>query len=84
MSGKPDASTDEVQGKEGTQASLSTTRHEKRQDNPGINSELKPKDVDRQLDKALMDSFPTSDPPALSQPTGTEPPGETRDTSRKR
>ncbi len=83
MSNKTDATTDEVQGKEGTQASLSTTRHEKRQDNPGINSELKPKDVDRQLDKALMDSFPTSDPPALSQPTGTEPAGDTPEASRK-
>jgi hypothetical protein len=34
------------------------------------------KDLDRELDKALMDSFPASDPPATSQPTGTEPAGD--------
>jgi hypothetical protein len=34
------------------------------------------KDLDRELDKALMDSFPASDPPAPSQPTGTEPAGD--------
>ena len=36
------------------------------------------KDLDKELDKALMDSFPASDPPAPSQPTGTEPAGDPR------
>ena len=34
------------------------------------------KQLDRELDKALEDSFPASDPPAPSQPTGTEPAGD--------
>jgi hypothetical protein len=34
------------------------------------------KDVDRELDKALRDSFPSSDPPSISQPTSTEPAGD--------
>jgi hypothetical protein len=29
-----------------------------------------------QLDKSLEDSFPSSDPPAVSQPTKTEPAGD--------
>jgi hypothetical protein len=32
--------------------------------------------LDRELDKELMDSFPSSDPPAASQPTGAEPAGD--------
>ena len=34
------------------------------------------KQLDKDLDKALEDSFPASDPPAPSQPTGTEPAGD--------
>jgi hypothetical protein len=34
------------------------------------------KDIDDELDKALKDSFPSSDPPAASQPTNTEPAGD--------
>jgi hypothetical protein len=34
------------------------------------------KDLDEELDKALQDSFPSSDPPATSQPTDTEPAGD--------
>ena len=34
------------------------------------------KDLDRELDKALKDSFPSSDPPSVSQPTPTEPAGD--------
>jgi hypothetical protein len=32
--------------------------------------------LDRELDKALDDSFPASDPPAPSQPTSVEPAGD--------
>ncbi len=32
--------------------------------------------LDKELDEALEDSFPASDPPASSQPTGTEPAGD--------
>jgi hypothetical protein len=34
------------------------------------------KELDKELDKTLEDSFPSSDPPALSQPTKTEPAGD--------
>jgi hypothetical protein len=34
------------------------------------------KELDEELDKALKDSFPSSDPPAPSQPTPTEPAGD--------
>jgi hypothetical protein len=34
------------------------------------------KDIERELDKALQDSFPSSDPPAISQPGPTEPAGD--------
>lgn len=33
-------------------------------------------DLDRELDKALADTFPSSDPPAISQPTEKEPAGD--------
>jgi hypothetical protein len=33
-------------------------------------------ELDRELDKELMDTFPSSDPPASSQPTSTEPAGD--------
>jgi hypothetical protein len=39
-------------------------------------AERSKKDLDKELDKSLMDSFPSSDPPALSQPTGSEPAGD--------
>ena len=32
--------------------------------------------LDKELDKTLEDSFPSSDPPAISQPTKTEPAGD--------
>lgn len=35
-------------------------------------------DLDSELDEALEESFPASDPPAVSQPTGTEPAGDPR------
>ena len=34
------------------------------------------KDIDRELDKALAESFPCSDPPSISQPGPTEPAGD--------
>jgi hypothetical protein len=34
------------------------------------------KDLDNELDRMLEDSFPSSDPPAISQPTKTEPAGD--------
>jgi hypothetical protein len=34
------------------------------------------KDIDKELDKALEDSFPSSDPPAPAQPSDGEPAGD--------
>jgi hypothetical protein len=34
------------------------------------------KELDKELDSTLEDSFPSSDPPAISQPTKTEPAGD--------
>jgi hypothetical protein len=34
------------------------------------------KELDKELDNTLEDSFPSSDPPAISQPTKTEPAGD--------
>jgi hypothetical protein len=34
------------------------------------------KDIERELDRALTDSFPSSDPPSISQPGPTEPAGD--------
>ena len=51
---------------------------EKEHDNPGINSKLKPGDEDANLDKSLMDSFPTSDPSSATQPTKNGPAGDPR------
>lgn len=34
------------------------------------------KRLDRELDKALEDTFPASDPPSPAQPTSTEPAGD--------
>jgi hypothetical protein len=39
-------------------------------------SQKSKKDLDKELDKTLEDSFPSSDPPAISQPTKTEPAGD--------
>jgi hypothetical protein len=36
------------------------------------------KQLDKELDNALADSFPASDPPAASHPTGNEPAGDPR------
>jgi hypothetical protein len=33
-------------------------------------------EIDRELDRALDDSFPSSDPPSISQPGPTEPAGD--------
>ena len=44
----------------------------------GHASQKSKKDLDRELDKALQDSFPSSDPPAISQPTETEPAGDSK------
>lgn len=41
-------------------------------------SQKRKEDVDTELDKSLEDSFPSSDPPAVSQPTKTEPAGDPR------
>ena len=42
----------------------------------GHPSQKSKKDLDKELDKTLEDSFPSSDPPAISQPTKTEPAGD--------
>jgi hypothetical protein len=42
----------------------------------GHTAQKSKKELDRDLDKELMDSFPSSDPPASSQPTSTEPAGD--------
>lgn len=58
---------------------VGTTKDEdlQRDDADPTHAAAKPKkDLDKELDKALMDSFPASDPPAPSQPTGTEPAGD--------
>jgi hypothetical protein len=39
-------------------------------------AERSKKDIDKELDKALQDSFPSSDPPSISQPGPTEPAGD--------
>jgi hypothetical protein len=39
-------------------------------------AEKSKRDLDQELDKALRDSFPSSDPPAPAQPTSTEPAGD--------
>lgn len=45
---------------------------ESHHENPGVTTELDVGDEDKKLDKALMDSFPTSDPPSSSHITGAE------------
>lgn len=42
----------------------------------GHAEEKSKKQLDRELDEALMESFPSSDPISPSQPTGTEPAGD--------
>jgi hypothetical protein len=38
--------------------------------------EQRKRELDRKLDKELEDTFPTSDPPSLSQPTPNKPAGD--------
>ena len=38
--------------------------------------EKRKRDLDKKLDKELADTFPTSDPPSISQPTKNEPAGD--------
>jgi hypothetical protein len=52
-----------------------TTRRDERE-GVGHPPEKPKKKLDKELDEALEDSFPASDPPAPSQPTGTEPAGD--------
>jgi hypothetical protein len=58
------------------------TRRQKRDDlqhddhGAGHPPERSKEDLDKELDKALKDSFPSSDPPATSQPTDKEPAGD--------
>jgi hypothetical protein len=42
----------------------------------GHDAEKSKEEIDKQLDNSLEDSFPSSDPPAISQPTKTEPAGD--------
>ena len=58
-------------------SSVSTGAHPKRDaeshhDNPGVTTTIETHDQDKKLDKTLMDSFPTSDPPSSSHITGAE------------
>jgi hypothetical protein len=50
--------------------------HKQDADRAGRAPEKSKKDLDKELDKALKDSFPSSDPPAASQPTPPEPAGD--------
>jgi hypothetical protein len=52
-----------------------TARNDEREGG-GHSAEKPKKQLDKELDEALEDSFPASDPPAPSQPTGTEPAGD--------
>jgi hypothetical protein len=60
--------------------SAARKRHEDdlQHDDKGAGHEPKKskRDIDKELDKALEDSFPSSDPPSTSQPTLTEPAGD--------
>jgi hypothetical protein len=42
----------------------------------GHSQERSKEEIERELDKALADSFPSSDPPSISQPGPTEPAGD--------
>ena len=56
-----------------------TARHEQEKTDPHAKNDPKSrKELSKELDQALEDSFPASDPPAASQPTGTEPAGDPR------
>jgi hypothetical protein len=39
-------------------------------------TEKRKEDLDKELDKQLEETFPTSDPPSLSQPTSNKPAGD--------
>ena len=39
-------------------------------------TEKRKEDLDRKLDQQLEETFPTSDPPSLSQPTSNKPAGD--------
>jgi hypothetical protein len=57
---------------------MDQARTKRREEREGVAhpSEKPKKKLDKELDEALEDSFPASDPPAPSQPTGTEPAGD--------
>ena len=42
----------------------------------GHTAQRSQEEIDKELDKSLEDLFPSSDPPAISQPTKTEPAGD--------
>jgi hypothetical protein len=42
----------------------------------GKDSEKRKEDLDKKLDEQLEETFPTSDPPSLSQPTPNKPAGD--------
>jgi hypothetical protein len=43
---------------------------------PRNKTEKRKEDLDKKLDKELEESFPTSDPPSLSQPRPNKPAGD--------
>jgi hypothetical protein len=57
---------------------MDQARNARRDEQGGVGHppEKPKKQLDKDLDEALEDSFPASDPPAPSQPTGTEPAGD--------
>ena len=68
-----------AQSKRGGAVNSPSDKDSQRKDpNPSHPTEKPKKQLDKELDNALMDSFPASDPPAPSQPTGTEPAGDPR------
>jgi hypothetical protein len=61
-------------------ATAKTDKNQERE-NLGWNRQ---KQLDRELDRELGDSFPASDPPSLTQPGGLKPGGPERKDSRRR
>jgi hypothetical protein len=53
-----------------------TPHKDMQQDRADHPAEKSKKQMDRELDEALMESFPGSDPISPAQPTGTEPAGD--------
>jgi hypothetical protein len=43
---------------------------------PRVKTEKRKEDLDKKLDEQLEETFPTSDPPSLSQPTSNKPAGD--------